>query len=142
MKKEIFVAEIGERIAEVGIKKFGSQAKFAEAIGVNHNVFSKWKNGKNAPDGYTLYKICESTGTSAEYLFFGEDSAFREFDFEIFNEVYDLALKFVKKHKMEVKGDFFIAIYNEVRDLQKKNNLSATQAMILIEAEFVEKHKK
>ncbi len=142
IKKEEFIAEIGERIAEVGIKKFGSQISFAKAIGVNHNVFSKWKNGENAPDSYTLYKICESTGASAEWLFFGDDADLREIDREDFNAVFDAMIEFAKLEKIPARGDFYLAMYQRVKDLQKENKLSLEQAIMFAKAEFVEQRNK
>lgn len=62
----------GARIRRIRRDHDESQILFAEKVNITPNFLSEIENGKKGLSCETLYNICESTDTSADYILFGK----------------------------------------------------------------------
>lgn len=60
--------EFGEKLAKVRKEKGFTQKQLAEEMGVYQKDISRWEQGKIEPGVFTLKKICEILGASADEL--------------------------------------------------------------------------
>ena len=52
-------------------QKMWTQEEAADNVGVDHQTYWRWENGEQRPHYYSLRKLCEVFGKSAEELGFG-----------------------------------------------------------------------
>ena len=65
-------AEMIKRFVETR-KKYGTQEKLGNAIGINSKTISAYETGKKLPSLRTFIKICIEMGADANYILFGND---------------------------------------------------------------------
>lgn len=67
-KKRIVDDKFSQKIALIAKKKFGTQKKMAEAIGVAPSNVSDWTKGKMTPSLKVLRELCKEANVSLDWL--------------------------------------------------------------------------
>lgn len=66
---------IGKRVRREREKQALTREAFAEEVGLSPRFLGEIENGTKGMSAETLYRICERTGVSADYLLLGRQSA-------------------------------------------------------------------
>jgi transcriptional regulator with XRE-family HTH domain len=72
---EILWKEAGKRITELRHEKKLTQAQFGDLLGVSRQYIGKIERGQRSP-GDLIPIICEKTGVSADFIYFGVSDPF------------------------------------------------------------------
>lgn len=69
---------VGSRIRETREKMRLSREAFSEKCDISSSFLSAIENGKKSLTAKTLYKICNMSGVTADYLILGKESSKQE----------------------------------------------------------------
>ena len=125
MNKELFRKNFGNNLKESILKNFKTQKEFAEFFDFKTSAVSSWVKGDSQPDLFTLHNICKALGISIDYLIQSDDKNLQTreiINYNIFNEVVKFANQFAIENGITLKGEQYLAIYENIINMQKLNN--------------------
>lgn len=65
---------VGKRITHVREALGQRQAEFARLVGISQQALNNYERGRQRPDIEQAMKICERTGATLDWLYFGDAS--------------------------------------------------------------------
>ena len=129
MLRDDFSQEFGINLKKNILKHFKTQKEFADFFNEPFKNVNKWCNGKALPDLFKIHQICESMGITVDYLIKGEPEGITStaIDYDIFDEVVKLTNAFGKEIGVKVGGKQYLAVYENIVNLQRLNNTLKTK---------------
>lgn len=125
MDKEQFIEKFSINLRHNIEKNFKTQKEFAEFFDESPKVIGDWCRGVSLPDFYKIYRICKSLGISIDYLIQSEEKNLQTreiINYHIFNKVVEFANQFAIENGITLKGEQYLAIYENIINMQKLNN--------------------